>query len=161
MLLRPGRGGVMVGTGGMETWARVRSSTYGLMCGSLLPFSRRRGRVQDLQNSAKAGCLLVRVGAGYQSGLLENSPKSASSRVRVWGMLQLLLENSPKALSPPGLPVRCRPGAGCGKRIFPAKRAVRKWCRGVWRHGAGGDPPPMPQCVGLSCRFSGRAGRVQ
>ena len=31
---------------------------------------------------------------------------------------------------------------------------------GVWRHGAGGDPPPMPQCVGLSCRFSGRAGRV-
>ena len=31
---------------------------------------------------------------------------------------------------------------------------------GVWRHGAGGDPPPMPQCVGLSCRFSGRAGGV-
>ena len=33
----------MVGAGGMETWARVRSSAYGLMCGSLLPFSRRRG----------------------------------------------------------------------------------------------------------------------
>ena len=32
---------------------------------------------------------------------------------------------------------------------------------GVWRHGAGGDPPPMPQCVGLSCRFSGRAGRLE
>jgi len=25
----------------------------------------------------------------------------------------------------------------------------------VWRHGAGGDPPPMPQCVGLSCRSPG------
>ena len=45
----------MVGAGGMETWARVRSSAYGLMCGSLLPFSRRRGRVQALQNSDKAG----------------------------------------------------------------------------------------------------------
>ena len=31
--------------------------------------------MQDLQNSAKAGCLLVRVGAGYQSGLLQNSAK--------------------------------------------------------------------------------------
>ena len=39
----------------METWARVRSSAYGLMCGSLLPFSRRRGRVQALENSPKAG----------------------------------------------------------------------------------------------------------
>ena len=25
---------------------------------------------------------------------------------------------------PPGLPVRCRPGAGCGKRIFPAIRIL-------------------------------------
>ena len=55
MLLRPGGAVVWSVPGGMETWARVRSSAYGLMCGSLLPFSRRRGRVQALQNSAKAG----------------------------------------------------------------------------------------------------------
>jgi len=41
--------------GGMETWGGRRSAAYASMCGSLLPFSRRRGRVQALQNSAKAG----------------------------------------------------------------------------------------------------------
>jgi hypothetical protein len=39
---------------------------------------------------------------------------------------------------------------------FPVRGGVMVGA-GVWRHGAGGDPPPMPQCVGLSCRFSGRA----
>ena len=44
-----------------------------------------------------------------------------------------------------------------GERVH---RADRAGASEVQRHGAGGDPPPMPQCVGLSCRFSGRAGRV-
>jgi len=83
-----------------------------------------------------------RVGAGYQSGLLENSPKVPPRRVRRSLVIsdtclnllnrllarvgvgeQMLLENSPKAFYP-GLPVRCRPGAGCGKRLFPAKVPV-------------------------------------
>lgn len=39
----PVRGGGMVGAGGMETWARVRSSAYASMCGPLLPFLREGG----------------------------------------------------------------------------------------------------------------------
>jgi hypothetical protein len=44
---------------------------------------------------------------------------------------------------------------------IPRKKGGAEGVPGVWRHGAGGDPPPMPQCVGLSCRFSGRADRLE
>ena len=63
---------------------------------------------------------------------------------------------------PPGLPVRCRPGAGCGKRLFPAIRIPpgeplsdpvrndrprsREICEG------GGAPPPESTAPAKSVR---------
>ena len=44
-------------SGGVRVSPGRRSSGYGLLCRPLLPFSWRRGRVQALQNSAKAGGL--------------------------------------------------------------------------------------------------------
>jgi len=46
--------------GGMETWGGRRSAAYlPQCCGPLLPFLREGGRVQALENSPKAGCLLA------------------------------------------------------------------------------------------------------
>jgi hypothetical protein len=42
-------------SGGVRVSPGRRSSGYGLLCRPLLPFSRRRGRVQALENSPKAG----------------------------------------------------------------------------------------------------------
>ena len=43
----PQKGGAEVVPGGMETWGGRRSAGCGLLCGSFLPFSRRRGAGVD------------------------------------------------------------------------------------------------------------------
>ncbi len=65
----PVRGGGMVGAGGMETWGGRRSAVYGLMCGSLPPFSGRACRVQaGFMESARAASYPVPSGRVYESG---------------------------------------------------------------------------------------------
>ena len=63
------------------------------------------------QNSDKAiDRLLARVGVGALPNFLRNPGHTPDFR----------RNPAVTGRGPPGLPVRCRPGAGCGKRIFPA-----------------------------------------
>ena len=69
------KGGAEVVPGGMETWARVRSSAYGLMCGSLLPFSRRRGWEQaGFMESTRAAAPFP-----FRGGNIEGRPAGGGS----------------------------------------------------------------------------------
>ena len=71
----PVRGGGMVGAGGMETWGGRRSAVYGLMCGSLPPFSGRACRVQaGFMESTRAASYPVPSGRVYESGRCQAIP---------------------------------------------------------------------------------------
>ena len=85
--------------------------------------------------------------------------KIASSRVRVWGSTPDFRRNpAVTGRGHPGLPVRCRPGAGCGKRLFRAK--------GRCGSGAGlvsaGVPPALSRlhCPPSPWAMAGRAVRA-
>jgi hypothetical protein len=164
-------------SGGVRVSPGRRSSGYGLLCRPLLPFSRRRGagvdRVDFVRILTKSTLVLVTevlrlVLLHLLRCLLHDLLNPGDSVVGHPGDLGELragvdrftfcriLQKVKICPSPLILPrlrrddMLLRPG---GAVVWSVPE--------VWRHGAGGDPPPMPQCVGLSCRFSGRPGRVQ
>ena len=112
-------------------------------------------------------CLLARAGVGALPNFLRNPGHTPDFR----------RNPAVTGRGPPGLPVRCRPGAGCGKRIFRAKgrcgsgaggygdmgrEEIRRLCLNMWASPAvspGGQPPSLVRI--LTKRFNSLNNRVR